>query len=89
VEAEHLLDSEPRDHFGLEEHDPEVNPQKEVGPLGFESAESLLFHGQRISGSRRCVTIRPPAKKPMTAARDDSWRFESPEMAWPEVHPFA
>ncbi len=28
-------------------------------------------------------------KKPMTAAKDDSWRLERPEIAWPEVHPLA
>ena len=33
------------------------------------------------------MAIRPPAKKPITATKDGSWKFARPEMAWPDVQP--
>ena len=42
-----------------------------------------------ITGRSRCVVINPPMKKPITATSDVRRSAERPEIAWPEVQPFA
>src|ERR1051326_5679889 len=60
LEAEHLLDAEPRDDLGLVEHAAE------------DAADEEIRNEIHKSGSRMNVAARPPAKNPQTATSDAS-----------------
>ena len=48
----------------------------------------MVFYLNKI-GIKRCVITKPPIKKPITATNDGNWKSLKPEMACPDVQPFA
>src|SRR5689334_3734625 len=55
--------------------------------LRWERMECRHHRPQSISGNTRNVMISPPAKMPMSAITDASWKVASPITPWPDVQP--